>query len=861
MNQHSHAATEAHNDDARKIASRLKFFFAVLSCLGGMVLTSGTSFEAITLMAVFFAIFGYVFVDWLELFALPPIAAYAAMGLAAIYCVSDFVDLDAPGNHQMIAVAQLLVFVQGILMMQRKTRRILEQLGVFCLLELIVAAVFNNAINFGLLLVPISIVGAWAISSLAAISALEGLHTNDGLEEDTGYFGKRSEPASTISVSATESVQSISSVAMRLPTFTLIALAPAVLLVGTIFFYALPRTTEAARGSRPGQALVGFSDVLRLEQIGEMMQSTAPALRIRLIDRKTGTSYRINEGMYLRGRVLERYSQQRASAVWSELNDGMVLYTENLPTEFVPNRSTDKNFYDSVRVQISAESSRSRALFATGPLHRSKSEPDLEYCLDRSTIARRGDDGWNYSRVSYEFGSHAFRKGNQSDLIARLQVNAGSKSPTAPALPLSDTEFSAEAIERRSNRTLARAANERRIEEYRDALLDFDRDEMPGTAELASNLAQSEDGERKSDSELARQMEQFLATSQDFEYTLNLNAKRYPGMDPIEQFVTIDKRGHCQYFASALAMMLRSEGIPARIVVGYHTDEFNEIGDHYIARQLHAHAWVEALIRKDQLNHNRNVYGQPSSDAYWLRLDPTPSSARFREDPSGVGQVFDMAQNMWDDYVVEMDGKRQEKTFLGQPGNNPLHGSYEKFLERLSTVIGKVRAGELGGGSLAGRNLFSWPAAVLGIGLTLLTAMLLRIQTPKWLRRQRDVRSEEAVAIPTIPFYAQTLDQLSRVGVHRSAAQTPSELAIDATSRLQYPQAPSIKESLEILTKAFYRTRFGGDLSDLEPLAKLEHDLSPDPGKEPQAVHDALAELTQNVNLLTSIQTAAEQEL
>ncbi|TWU51335.1 transglutaminase TgpA family protein [Rubripirellula reticaptiva] len=856
MNEHSHVAAGTHKSDARRIASRLKFYFAVLSCLGGMVLTSGTSFEAITLLAVFFAVFGYVFVDWLELFALPPIAAYAAMGLAAIYCVSDFVDLDAPGNHQMIAVAQLLVFVQGILMMQRKTRRILEQLGVFCLLELIVAAVFNNAINFGLLLVPISIVGAWAISSLAAISALEGLRTNDGLEEDGGYFGRRSAVAPTISVTATESVQSISHVAMRLPTFTLMALAPAVLLVGTIFFYALPRTTEAARGSRPGQALVGFSDELRLEQIGEMMQSTAPALRVRLIDRKTGSSYQVNEGLYLRGRVLERYSQQRDSAVWAELNEGMVKHTEDLPSEHVPRRSTDKNFYDVVRVQISAESSRSRALFAIAPLHRSKSEPDLEYCLDRSTIARRGDDNWNYPRISYEFGSHAFRKGRQSDLIAQPQANTRSQTSIVPFQPLSADELSAEAIERRSNQTLARAANERRIEDYREALLDFDRDEMPGTAELASSLAQPENGEQKSDSDLARRMEQFLATSQEFEYTLKLDAKRYPGMDPIEQFVTIDKRGHCQYFASALAMMLRSEGIPARIVVGYHTDEYNEIGDHYIARQLHAHAWVEALIRKDQLDHNRNVYGQPSSEAYWLRLDPTPSSGRFREGPSGVGQVFDMAQNMWDDYVVEMDGKQQKKTFLGQPGNNPLHRSYAKFVERLSTVIGKVRDGELGGGALAGRNLFSWPAAVLGIGLTLLTALLLRIQTPKWMHRQRNSNSVKEIAVPKIPFYAQTLEQLSRVGVHRTAAQTPSELAVDAILRLQYPEAPSIKEPLDILTNSFYRTRFGSEMPDLELVGEVERDF----GQDPQAVQDALAELTQNVNLLTNIQTAAERE-
>lgn len=161
--------------DSERIVSRLKLYFATLSCLGGLVLAAGNDIESIPAIAVFFAVFGYVFVDWLKLFALPPIAAYAAMALAALYCVSDFADLDAPGNHQMVAVAQLLVFVQAILMLQRKSRRIFEQLGVFCLLELIVAAVFNNAINYGLLLIPISVIGAWALCLLACFRRPRGL--------------------------------------------------------------------------------------------------------------------------------------------------------------------------------------------------------------------------------------------------------------------------------------------------------------------------------------------------------------------------------------------------------------------------------------------------------------------------------------------------------------------------------------------------------------------------------------------------------------------------------------------------------------------------------------------------------------
>ena len=227
--------------DSRRIAIRLKFYFAALTCLGGLVLSAGTDNSSVPIVAVFFAIFGFIFVDWLELFALPPIAAYAAMAVAALFCVSDFIEMAAPGNHQMIAVAQLLVLVQAILMLQRKSRRIFEQLGVFCLLELIVAAVFNSAISYGFLLIPMAVIGAWALSLLTALSAREGLTEFGELESHDDKVG-RMEPHQRpmISVSAPESWASLSRYALRLPRIAMLTFAPAVILVGAIFFYALP---------------------------------------------------------------------------------------------------------------------------------------------------------------------------------------------------------------------------------------------------------------------------------------------------------------------------------------------------------------------------------------------------------------------------------------------------------------------------------------------------------------------------------------------------------------------------------------------------------------------------------------------
>ncbi len=97
----------------------------------------------------------------------------------------------------------------------------------------------------------------------------------------------------------------------------------------------------------------------------------------------------------------------------------------------------------------------------------------------------------------------------------------------------------------------------------------------------------------------AKLLEHTLSSS-PFEYTLN-RPPPAEGVDPIEDFVVRNQRGHCEYFASALALMLRSQNIPARIVLGFRGGEWNSVGSFYDVRQLHAHAWVEAYLEPEQI--------------------------------------------------------------------------------------------------------------------------------------------------------------------------------------------------------------------------------------------------------------------
>lgn len=802
---------------SRRVVGRLKFYFASLSCLGGIVLGAGNDIESITVIAVFFAVVGYVFVDWLELFALPPVVAYAAMAVAALYCVSDFSDLNSPGNRQMVAVAQLLVFVQAILMLQRKSRRIFEQLGVFCLLQLIVAAVFNNAISYGVLLIPISVIAAWALSLLSALSTWEGLQETDGITNE--LVKKKDDKKGVITVSATESARSLAASASRLPRIALFAMAPSVMLVAAIFFYALPRTTDAARMSSRGAALVGFSEQLRLEQIGHMMQSSEPALRIHTQDASKGDTYFINSGIYLRGKVLERYQidlNNRGSGSWTSI-PASTTGLQRLPAEFTPIRTSDRSLYDTVNFHVICESMRSSSLFAVAPYHRRGNDRNIFHGADRWTLSRRQSDDWTYPRLSYSFGSNAFRNGNQSDVIARYAVSE-----------LSNGAFT---------RTL-----DRRERVYQRELLSYDVDLIPTAKRLADKVAELVDEDQRNVFTVSKAIEEYLSQSGGFSYTLNLNAEPVPGLDPLEQFLAKDRRGHCQYFASALVMMLRSQGIPARVVVGYRTDEYNELGQYYVARQLHAHAWVEALVQREDIPANRLVYGQPNAGQYWLRLDPTPGGGGVSEDVRGVRQVFDLAQNIWDDYVVDMDSKRQDDAILNATGMTPMSDSYSRLIRALSDRLARVRAGDLGGGSLASRRLFSWPAAVAGVILAVAILVLFKIKTPVWIRRRLRRKMSREVARPSVAFYAETLEQLERVGVNRDSTQTPVELAQNAEESLSHPLIPSVSEPLRQLTTSYYRVRFGDD---------DEQKTSDGP-----VVENALAQLTKSVDLMVSSSTA-----
>jgi hypothetical protein len=98
---------------------------------------------------------------------------------------------------------------------------------------------------------------------------------------------------------------------------------------------------------------------------------------------------------------------------------------------------------------------------------------------------------------------------------------------------------------------------------------------------------------------------------QEFDYTLHVDMGN--ASDPLVGFLTQTKRGHCEYFASAMALLARAGKIPTRVVGGYRVHELNPIGGYHVVREKNAHAWIEAYI----------------DGVGWRTIDPTPAVEVF----------------------------------------------------------------------------------------------------------------------------------------------------------------------------------------------------------------------------------------
>ncbi|MFQ5777367.1 MAG: DUF3488 and DUF4129 domain-containing transglutaminase family protein [Terriglobia bacterium] len=294
----------------------------------------------------------------------------------------------------------------------------------------------------------------------------------------------------------------------------------------------------------------------------------------------------------------------------------------------------------------------------------------------------------------------------------------------------------------------------------------------------------------------ARALERYLRTT--FGYTLELPQKLHE--DPIAYFLFERRKGHCEYFASALTVMLRSLGIPARPVNGFLTGEYNEVGGNYIVRASDAHTWVEVYF----------------PGVGWVEFDPTPPDPNaptptWWTKVQHYGDAFDL---WWDEWVVNYDFLHQRQ--LARNARTALgwaRASRHWFRQTRRSLTARLHN--------FGDRLLSSPYAVPGailLALILLSAArgqaLVTALRARWLLRRggaQSLRADHAAVL-----YQRLVAILRRKGYRKRPAQTPLEFAASL------PPA-ELASNVEEFTHVYNRLRFGHVASAPGRLAELLH--------------------------------------
>ncbi|HEV3023386.1 MAG TPA: transglutaminase domain-containing protein, partial [Pirellulales bacterium] len=334
----------------------------------------------------------------------------------------------------------------------------------------------------------------------------------------------------------------------------------------------------------------------------------------------------------------------------------------------------------------------------------------------------------------------------------------------------------------------------------------------------------------------SRALNNYLGSSGTFVYSLT----RPPGdgsLDPLEDFVTRHPVGHCEYFAGALVMMLRSQGIPARMAIGFKGGEWNSLGNYYQVQQLHAHAWVEVYLDRDDIPADALLPGEHPPGA-WLVLDPTEGTVPETQNARGFGlltlwsQYLDYTRVLWGNYILGWNNRRQENSLY-----EPLANTARQLVTAVvSPQAWQARWHAIGNSRLGAfwewyrRHWFSWRGGLVAAGFSLVVIALVwaarrLIGFLEWLGLLRPRRADDAS--PVLEIYRRLETALATRGLRRHPAQTAYEFASLAGAELaESIDHRRVAHLPRHIVEAFYRVRFGGHALDNLEADGVEHALA-----------------------------------
>ncbi|BDC50047.1 hypothetical protein F183_A23630 [Bryobacterales bacterium F-183] len=505
-------------------------------------------------------------------------------------------------------------------------------------------------------------------------------------------------------------------------------------------FFLLPRTAHAAfRQMTPARYhLPGFSNEVTLGEIGEVKQSNEPVMYIKMLG-----DYQPRD-IHWRGSALQSFDGKR----WfnARFKQDQVIKIDGQMVGLVSKRPVNaRRFYYEVRVKDIA----SDVLFFAG-------KPEF-LAIDQREILKTSTGGY--------------------------------RAPLRPP-----TGFRYIGYSYMDTIVFDRNLAEQLTESDRAAYLALPPKLDPRMTGLAMQLTAGS----KNKFEEARSME--FRLQRMYGYTLQL-PETEPA-DPLAHFLFERRKGHCEYFASAMAVLLRLRGIPSRVVTGFQDNGEDPVNGWRIVRAADAHSWVEGYLQ----------------DQGWVVFDPTPA------DPAAgqlglltrISRVWDSLELFWTDWVVGYDLDRQIS--LAARMQRSSRGAGSQWLDRLAAATTWFQ------------EEFPKQAKTKGmplVGGVILAVLLYIYGPPVWRGGKRRYRlgrirnSSSGAANDATVLYEQMLELLHKRGIEKPVWLTPVEFA-------RIIPEPGTAGLVADFTDAYLQLRYGGNREAVPRMfsliARLEQD-------------------------------------
>jgi transglutaminase-like putative cysteine protease len=674
---------------------------------------------------------------------MPRLIANLVTIVSVLYVAREMIEPHTP--TPVMIIGKFLVLLQLIKLWEQRANRDYAQLLVLSLLLMVAASINTASMVFGVLMVLYMFLSLYCCllfhlkiesdRARAAFSLPGGKINSATLRQDKRYL-TRSMRRLTAFVSGISIVAAV------------------------VVFIVFPRGAGAGMFGplqlRPSQTLTGFSENVSFQQLAKITQNNEAVAWVSV--EKNGVPLQGTEPLLLRGVTLDFYNERPLTGgAWqwmrAQLLEKPIVAEHSKSTEL----SDDFGATDRYVQHITLNPTGTRALFAiAGPVSVNPRR-DLKLKITPGDGVVQTEEPLNQP-IDYEIVStNVLPPDSIYDATSRKRrLESGRKQIDPKVL-----EYALRPDVSGVNAEGAPLAAQRPLEERMTAL----------------------------DEQIATNIDDHLKAN--FTYTLDLTdaAKLRRNEDPMVAFLYDLRRGHCEYFAGAMALMCQSLGMQARVVNGFKCDEYNELGGYYIVRQSHAHSWVEVLTAGG-----------------WKTFDPTTSRESGVADGGwweDVKHLFDYLEFSYgnaviaydndhrDNLIASFESKMTNTSFAGADWLTKMRGWFELNVYQLSSTV-------IGG--------------VMVLMVTFMVFMVLWFVWERWMLRRRAKRigleslpvSDKLRLARQLGFYDDLMQLLARHQIVRPKHLTPMEFS---QSLLFLPNQAF--ETICRLTNVFYRVRYG----------------------------------------------------